>query len=126
MNAGPRQRIKSVASEPIEEQVRVLIDGQNELFEQQEEQGRILSHLEQVVESIDKHLQQLNVLPSIRNEIHDLKDALIKPLVKIFIIMAMVVLLVGTVAVVVGIGVHNFSVNPSSGISFESEKRHRE
>lgn len=87
----------------------------------QEEHGARLSDIERVIEIISNSLKQLSVLSDIREELHDLRIGLIKPLVKAFIIMMVGGAIVSAVAITIGIGVNNFNVD-SNGISFQ--KRH--
>lgn len=63
-------------------------------------------------------VSKLEVLEDIKNEIHSLKDSLVKPLIKVITVMilgmgALLIIVVG-----VAIGIKDFHASPSEGVSF--------
>lgn len=80
------------------------------------------SFMQTLSENIGKVANKLDVLDDIKIEIHNLREAVLRPLIKALIVL---VLGLGALLVVVtgvAIGIREFHASPTNGLSFQSHK----
>lgn len=82
-------------------------------------QAAKLDNCQEFIRIIGQNVHKLGLLDDIRTEIHELRDALVKPIVKLFGLLIFSVLLVGGVAVAVSIGIRTLHVSATDGIGYD-------
>lgn len=81
------------------------------------------SFMQTLSEHIGKVANKLDVLDDIKTEIHNLREAVIRPLIKALVAFVLGVGGLLIVVTIVAIGVRDFHASPTSGISFQSGQK---
>lgn len=87
----------------------------------QSRQGDKLDRCEDFMKTVADNIGNLSVLTDIKNEIHDLRDSLIKPIIKVFTWVSLGFCALFVVVVAVAIGIRSIDVSPTGGVHYNTD-----